>query len=57
MHSDYQVLRTFADSWGLAYMFAVFVIVVCSTLRPGGKVLSNDAAQVPFREKEDITDV
>ena len=28
MDFDYQTMRTFADSWGLLYMFLVFVGVV-----------------------------
>ena len=50
MEFDYQSMRTFADSWGLAFMFAIFVVVVLWTLRPGGKKQSDDAARIPFKE-------
>lgn len=50
MDSTYQMMRTFADSWGLLYMFAVFVFVVFWTFRPGSKSQSADAAQIPFKE-------
>ena len=50
MDFDYQAMRTFADSWGLLYMFLVFVAVVLWTFRPGSKKTSNEAAQIPFKE-------
>jgi cytochrome c oxidase cbb3-type subunit 4 len=50
MELDYQTMRTFADSWGLVYMFVVFVAVVAWTLRPGSKKSSDDAARIPFKE-------
>lgn len=50
MDLDYQAMRTFADSWGLLYMFAIFVFVVFWTFRPNSKKLSDDAAQIPFKE-------
>ena len=50
MDFEYQAMRTFADSWGLLYMFLVFVAVVLWTFRPGSKKISNEAAQIPFKE-------
>lgn len=50
MESTYQSMRTFADSWGLVYMVAIFLFVVFWTFRPGGKKHSDDAAQIPFKE-------
>lgn len=50
MEFDYQTMRTFADSWGLVFMTAVFVFVVLWTLRPGGRSVAHDAAMVPFKE-------
>ncbi len=50
MQLEYQAMRTFADSWGLVYMLAIFVFVIAWTFRPGGKPLSDDAAQIPFKE-------
>lgn len=52
MDFDYQEMRTFADSWGLLYMFIVFVIVVLWAFRPGSKKLAEEAANVPFMEDE-----
>jgi cytochrome c oxidase cbb3-type subunit 4 len=52
MSLDYQTMRTFADSWGLLYMFLIFVGVVLWTFRPGSKSASSDAANIPFKEDE-----
>jgi cytochrome c oxidase cbb3-type subunit IV len=46
----YESFRQFADSWGLVYMLAIFVVVVLLVLRPGAKKQADDAAQIPFRE-------
>ncbi len=50
MDLDYQAMRTFADSWGLVYMVAIFVIAVAWTFRPGSRRKSDDAANIPFKE-------
>lgn len=50
MNFEYQALRTFADSWGLLYMFIIFVVILVWTFRPGTKRLSEDAAQIPFKK-------
>lgn len=50
MDFDYQSMRTFADSWGLLFMFLVFVFVVIWALRPSAKKLHEDAANIPFKE-------
>lgn len=50
MQLDYHAMRTFADSWGLLYMFLLFVGVVLWTLRPGARKAGEDAAQIPFKE-------
>lgn len=47
---DYEMMRQFADSWGLLYLFLVFVGVVVFTFRPGTKQRAEDTAQIPFRE-------
>jgi cytochrome c oxidase cbb3-type subunit 4 len=52
MTFDYQAMRTFADSWGLLYMLVVFLIAVFWTFRPGSKDISDDAAQIPFKEDD-----
>ncbi len=47
---DYESLRQMADSWGLLYLFVVFVIVVIYTFRPGTKKHYEDVANIPMRE-------
>ncbi|MEN3793633.1 cbb3-type cytochrome c oxidase subunit 3 [Fulvimarina sp. MAC3] len=50
MDVEYQTLRTFADSWGLLYMMAIFLAVLVITLRPGSRQSASDAADIPFKE-------
>ena len=50
MDFDYQSMRTFADSWGLLYMFLVFLGIVIWAFRPGSKASAKNAAQIPFKE-------
>lgn len=52
MDSTYQAMRTFADSWGLLYMFVVFAGVCVWALRPGKAAQQSidDAASIPFKE-------
>jgi len=47
---DYETFRHFADSWGLLYLFAIFVGVILFLLRPGAKQQAKDAANIPFNE-------
>ena len=49
---DYNLFREFADSWGLLYLFALFIGVIFFTFRPGSKKRANDIAQIPFKEDE-----
>jgi cytochrome c oxidase cbb3-type subunit 4 len=51
MDFDYHTLRTFADSWGLLYMFLVFAGVVLWVMRPGARKAGEEAARIPFKEK------
>jgi len=44
----YDSLRQFADSWGLLYLFLVFVFVVGYVFRPGSSRKARDAAHIPF---------
>lgn len=46
----YTAMRHFADSWGLVFMFVVFVGVVLFMLRPGAKQAASEAAQIPLKE-------
>jgi len=50
MESTYQTMRTFADSWGLLYMFLIFCGVVIYTLWPSRQKSMDDAANIPFKE-------
>ena len=50
MNLEYQLMRTFADSWGLLFMFLVFVLVVFRALRPSARKVQEDAANIPFKE-------
>lgn len=47
---DYDGLRHFADSWGLLYMLAIFLIMLGFLVRPGARDQAKDAAQIPFNE-------
>lgn len=50
MDADYQTLRTAADSWGLLYLFALFIIACAFAFRPGTKESYRKAAQIPLKE-------
>lgn len=47
---DYNSFRQFADSWGLLYMFVIFVGVVLFMFRPGAKNHAETAAQIPLKD-------
>jgi len=47
---DYETLRGAADSWGLVYLFVLFVGVIAYTFRPGGKKAADEAANIPLKE-------
>ena len=49
---DYNTLRHIADSWGLLYMFLIFIGVIAFTFRPGSKKQANENAHIPLREDE-----
>jgi len=44
----YDMLRHFADSWGLLYMMAIFLAVVFFLVRPGARANARDAAMIPL---------
>jgi cytochrome c oxidase cbb3-type subunit 4 len=46
----YTAMREFADSWGLVFMFVVFIGVVLFVLRPGAKKSAEEAANIPLKE-------
>ncbi|MCB1517548.1 MAG: cbb3-type cytochrome c oxidase subunit 3 [Hyphomicrobiaceae bacterium] len=47
---DYNAFRHFADSWGLLYMFAVFVGVIVLLFLPGAKRRASEAANIPLND-------
>ena len=56
--AQYEALRQFADSWGLLYMMAIFLVVVVLVLRPGARALALSAARIPLDDDhpQDRTD-
>jgi len=51
---EYEVLRKFADTWGLLFLVSVFFFVIGWIFRPGSKKLYEDQSKIPFQhEKED----
>jgi len=50
---DYSAFRQFADSWGLLYLFLLFVGVIIFTFRPGSKKAAEEIAQIPLKEDND----
>lgn len=54
--STYETLRHFADSWGLAAMLVVFVVLIAWPLRPGARADNDQAANMIFREDQDWGD-
>jgi cytochrome c oxidase cbb3-type subunit 4 len=49
---DYSGLRNFADSWGLVYLFLIFVGVILFTFRPGSRKKADENANIPLREDD-----
>ncbi|MGX5804200.1 cbb3-type cytochrome c oxidase subunit 3 [Bradyrhizobium sp. Arg314] len=47
---DYNLMREFADSWGLLAMALFFVGCIAFALRPGGRTPADHAAQIPFKD-------
>jgi len=50
MYQAYRSLAEFAQTWGLAYFVAVFLIAVAYALWPSNRAKFNEAAQMPLRE-------
>lgn len=48
----YSILRIFADSWGLLFLFLLFVGVVLWAFRPGSRRTHDDIADIPFRNED-----
>lgn len=52
MNDTYSLLREFADSWMLLFLFVVFVGVIAWAFRPGSRKIHDDSAMVPFRNED-----
>ncbi|SUZ33104.1 hypothetical protein ROE7235_02872 [Roseibaca ekhonensis] len=48
----YSLLRAFADSWHLLFMFVFFIGVFVYILRPGSKKVHRDTANMIFRNDD-----
>ena len=49
--SNYDLLREFADSWGLLMMVVLFVGGILFTFRPGSARLHKEMAILPLRNE------
>jgi len=53
----YSLLREFADSWMLLFLFLFFIGIVFWAFRPGSRDAHKDSADIPFRhEKKPVAD-
>jgi cytochrome c oxidase cbb3-type subunit 4 len=52
LHSTYEALRHFADSWGLLAMLVVFVSFAAWPFRPGACDANETAATMIFRDDD-----
>jgi cytochrome c oxidase cbb3-type subunit IV len=50
MNATYRAFAEFAQSWGLAYFVAVFLIVLVYALWPARQQQFDEAARMPLRE-------
>ena len=53
LHSTYDALRHFADSWGLVAMTLVFLILAAWPFRPGAREHNRTAAHMIFKDETD----
>ena len=50
MDPTYRAFAEFAQTWGLVYFFAIFVVVLIYALWPSRKKQFDEAAHIPLRE-------
>ncbi|HHY49331.1 MAG TPA: cbb3-type cytochrome c oxidase subunit 3 [Alphaproteobacteria bacterium] len=50
--ATYDSLRHFADSWGLLYMFGIFIVVAIMLFLPGARRSAAEAARIPFNDDD-----
>lgn len=48
----YSLLREFADSWMLLFLFVFFLGIVFWVFRPGSKVTYTETANIPFQHED-----
>ena len=48
---DYNLFRELADSWGLLYLFLLFIGIIVFTFRPGSKKKADEIARIPLKEE------
>lgn len=48
----YSLLREFADSWALLFLFAFFLGVILWAFRPGSGEAHRESAGIPFRHED-----
>lgn len=52
MEDTYTLMRVFAATGGLLFMFLAFVGVVLFVFRPGSRKIHRDSANIPFRHDD-----
>ncbi len=52
MDMTYETVRYFSDTWGLLFLFVVFVSAVLWVFRPGTKAKYQRNAEIPFSEDD-----
>jgi cytochrome c oxidase cbb3-type subunit 4 len=50
MDETYKAVAEFAQTWGLVYFVAIFVLVLLYALWPSRKKQFDEAARIPLRE-------
>jgi len=50
--AHYDMMRHFADSWGLVYMMAIFLTVVFFIVKPGARRNASAAARIPLEDDQ-----
>ena len=50
---DYEQLRQFADTWGLLYLFILFLCIIAFVFRPKANKKYEEDAKIPLREDDE----
>jgi len=50
MDESYKAAAEFAQTWGLAYFFVIFLLVLLYALWPSRQKQFDEAARIPLRE-------